>query len=99
MVSIIIGMGGPPRLHQPLPPGVGGPPQMNRLPIPPMTGPPPGFSGPPTGGPPGGHVGGPPPPGIPPGPRSRPLTKEEFYRTKQKILEEEMNRTKYAFDR
>ena len=94
-----LGVGGPPRMHQPLPPGVGGPPQMNRLPLPPMSGPPPGFTGPPPGGPPGPHTGSHPPPGMPPGSRFKPLTKEEFYRTKQKFLEEEMSRAKAAYDR
>ena len=80
--------GPPPRMHQPLPPGIPGP--QNRPPIPPLSGPPPGYTGPP---PPGALVGG------PPGSRSRLLTKEEFYRTKKKMLEEEMHRTKAIFDR
>ena len=94
---LFVGMSGPPpRMHQPPPPGIPGP-HLNRPPGPPMTGPPPpGYTGPPPpGGAPGGPPGGPPPPGS----RSRPLTKEEFYRTKQKILEEEMSRTKAVFDR
>ncbi len=61
---------------------------------PPPHAPPLGPGGPP---PPGAYPSGPPPPKPgpgPPGSRTKFLSKEEFYREKQRLLEEEMSRTK-----